>query len=179
MPTNIEIKARASDFAGLRAAVEVLSDMPAEILDQEDIFFRVSQGRLKLRIIGEGHGELIHYHRSDVAGPKTSNYTIDPTSDPASLKAILSVLLGVLGVVRKRRLLYRIGQTRIHLDEVDGLGQFVELEIVLRPEQSEDEGVRIARHLMDRLGIAGDRLVEGAYLDLLMGGPRAGCHPAG
>src|SRR4051794_40554590 len=177
MPTNIEIKARASDFAGLRAAVEVLSDMPAEILDQEDVFFNVPTGRLKLRILGDDHGELIHYHRIEVSGPKTSNYAIAPTSDPAALKAILTSVLGVIGVVRKRRRLYRIGQTRIHLDEVEDLGQFIELEVVLRPEQSEDEGARIARHLMDRLGIAGDQLVDGAYIDLLMGGQRAGCHP--
>jgi predicted adenylyl cyclase CyaB len=113
---------------------------------------------------------LILYHRSDVAGPKTSNYTIAPTSDPAALRAILTTVFGVVGVVRKRRRLYRIGQTRVHLDDVEGLGQFVELEVVLRPDQSEDEGARIARHLMDRLSIAGDQLVEGAYIDLLAGG---------
>jgi predicted adenylyl cyclase CyaB len=171
MPTNIEIKARVSDLSGLRATVEGLSDTSAEILDQEDVFFKVPTGRLKLRILGEDHGELIHYQRSDVAGPKTSHYTIAPTSDPAALRAILTTVFGVVEVVRKRRRLYRIGQTRVHLDDVEGLGQFVELEVVLRPEQPEDEGARIARHLMDRLGIAGDRLVEGAYIDLLAGGP--------
>jgi predicted adenylyl cyclase CyaB len=171
MPTNIEIKARVSDLSGLRAAIETLSDRPVEILDQEDVFFKVPTGRLKLRILGDDHGELILYHRSDVAGPKTSIYTIAPTSDPAALRAILTSVLGVIGVVRKRRRIYRIGQTRIHLDEVEGLGQFVELEVVLHPGQSEDEEFRIARHMMDRLGIAGDQLVEGAYIDLLADGP--------
>ena len=170
MPTNIEIKARVSDLPGLRAAVEGLSDRPVEILDQEDVFFTAPTGRLKLRILGEDHGELILYHRSDVAGPKTSHYTIAPTSDPAALKAILTSVLGVIGVVWKRRRLFRIGQTRVHLDDVEGLGQFVEVEVVLRPEQSEDDGARIARHLMDRLGIAGDELVQGAYIDLLADG---------
>jgi predicted adenylyl cyclase CyaB len=140
------------------------------MLYPQKCYLPVPTGRLKLRILGDRHGELIHYHRSDVAGPKTSNYTIAPTSDPAALKAILTSALGVIGVVRKRRRLYRIGQTRIHLDEVEGLGQFVELEVVLRSDQTEDEGTRIARHLMDRLGIAGDQLVEGAYIDLLADG---------
>ncbi|HEX8202293.1 MAG TPA: class IV adenylate cyclase [Isosphaeraceae bacterium] len=171
MPTNIEIKARAPDLRRLQTAVEAVSETRAEIRDQEDVFFKVPTGRLKLRILGDRHGELISYQREDAAGPKPSCYLIAPTSDPAALKAILSEVSGVLGVVRKRRRVYRIGQTRIHLDEVEGLGQFVEVEVVLRPEQTEDEGVRIARHLMDRLGIAGDQLVAGAYIDLLAGGP--------
>jgi predicted adenylyl cyclase CyaB len=170
MPSNIEIKARVSDLPGLRSAIEALSDTPAEVLEQEDVFFQVPTGRLKLRILGDRHGELIHYHRSDVAGPKTSNYTIAPTNDPVALKSILTSVLGEIGVIRKRRRLYRIGQTRVHLDDVEGLGQFVELEVVLRPEQSEDEGAHIARHLMNRLGIAGGQLVEGAYIDLLADG---------
>jgi predicted adenylyl cyclase CyaB len=170
MPTNIEIKAWVSDLPRLRVAIETLSDTPAEILDQEDIFFQVPTGRLKLRILGADSGELILYHREDAPGPKPSRYQIAPTSDPTALKAILTSVLGAIGVVRKRRRLYWIGQTRAHLDDVEGLGQFVELEVVLRPEQSEDEGVRIARHLMDRLGIAGDQLVEGAYIDLLADG---------
>jgi predicted adenylyl cyclase CyaB len=149
MPTNIEIKAKVSDLPGLWAAIETLSDTPAEILDQEDVFFKVPTGRLKLRILGDDSGELILYHREDAPGPRPSRYLIAPTNNPAALKAILTSVLGVLGVVRKSRRLYWTGQTRVHLDDVEGLGQFVELEVVLRPVQSEDEGARIAQHLMD------------------------------
>ena len=171
MPTNVEIKAQVPDFTRLRSAVEALSDTPAEVLDQEDIFFNVPAGRLKLRITGDSQGELIHDHRADAPGPRPSRYRIAPTSDPASLRAILTSVLGVLGVVRKRRRLYRVGQARVHLDEVEGLGEFVELEVVLQPGQPEAEGVAIARVLMDRLGVAEGHLVEGAYIDLVEGGP--------
>ena len=170
MPANVEIKARVPDPERLRAAAEALGDTPVEALDQEDTFFAAPEGRLKLRDFGDGTGELILYRRPDLSGPKTSNYTIAPTSNPGALKAILSFVLGAIGVVRKRRLLYRVGQTRIHLDRVEGLGAFVELEVVLRPGQPEAEGTRIAEDLMDRLGIAEDQLVEGAYIDLLARG---------
>ena len=171
MPSNIEIKARVTDLAPIRAGIEPLADGPAETLDQEDIFFASPGGRLKLRILGSGHGELIHYHRDDIAGPKTSQYTIAPTTDPGALRAILSSVLGVLGVVRKRRWLYRLGQTRVHLDRVEGLGEFVELEVVLRPDQAEGVGMALAQGLMARLGIAEGQLVDVAYIDLMGGGP--------
>ena len=170
MPSNIEVKARVTtctdpgrDRAARRRA--------GGDLDQEDIFFAAPDGRLKLRTFGDGHGELIHYHRRDIAGPKTSHYTIAPTTDPDALRAILSSVLGVLGVVRKRRWLYMVGQTRVHLDRVEGLGEFVELEVVLRPDQAEGEGVAIAQGLMARLGIAEGQLVDVAYIDLMGGGP--------
>jgi predicted adenylyl cyclase CyaB len=167
MSKNVEIKARVDDLDGLRAKVVSLCDGPAKILDQEDIYFSTPSGRLKLRILGERHGELILYHRDDCAGPKPSNYLIAPTSDPSALRTILGSVLGVLGVVSKQRWLYQVGQTRIHLDRVEGLGEFVELEVVLQPDQTEDEGIGIARGLMGRLGIAEERLVETSYFDLL------------
>ena len=170
MPANIEIKAKVWDAARLRTEVESLSDGPAEILDQADIFFRAPSGRLKLRILGDHHGELIFYRREDVAGPRPSRYLLAPTSDPTALQMILSSVLDVLGAVRKRRRLYWVGQTRIHLDDVERLGEFIELEVILHPDQPEDEGIAIARGLMDRLGIAEDQLVERAYIDLLNDG---------
>jgi predicted adenylyl cyclase CyaB len=170
MPQNVEIKARVVDLSSLRERVESIADGPAEVIDQEDTFFAVATGRLKLRDFGGGRGELIRYHRPDDSGPKTSEYTIAPTSEPKALKTILTEVLGVLGVVRKRRWLSLVGQTRIHLDRVEGLGDFLELEVVLRPGQSEDEGIAIAEELMGRLGIAEDDLVEVAYIDLLTGG---------
>jgi predicted adenylyl cyclase CyaB len=169
---NVEIKARATDLDRLREIAESISDSAVEILDQEDMFFTAPEGRLKLRILDEQTGELIHYHRVDAAGPKASRYLIAPTSAPRALQEILSRVLPIGGVVRKRRQLYRVGQTRIHLDRVEGLGDFVELEVVLRPDQDESEGVAIAEGLMSRLGIAPDQLIRCAYIDLLKG--RAG-----
>jgi len=69
--------------------------------------------------------------------------------------------------VRKRRWLYLVGYTRIHLDVVEGLGRFLELEVMLQPGQSEEEGAAMASDLLLRLGIAEQDLLPGAYMDLL------------
>jgi predicted adenylyl cyclase CyaB len=169
MPANIEIKARARDFANLRRRAEALSDTPVQVIPQKDTFFHTSKGRLKLRQLAPDHGQLVYYERTDASGPKRSNYHIFETRDPESLKTALSLALGVRGVVRKTRYLYFVGQTRIHLDEVEGLGEFMELEVVLRPEQSDAKGQAIARDLMTRLGVREEDLLEGAYMDLLEG----------
>jgi len=167
MPANIEIKARVRDFAALRARAEALSDTPVQVIPQEDTFFRVPRGRLKLRQLAPDRAQLVYYERPDQEGPKRSTYSIFETSDPQSLKATLSAALGVRGVVRKKRSLYLVGQTRLHLDEVEGLGQFMELEVVLRPEQTDAEGQAIARDLMTQLGIREEDLLSAAYMDLI------------
>ena len=143
-------------------------------MNQEDHFFSSPTGRLKLRIFHEGYGELIHYHREDTAEPKASRYRIAPTSDPRTMKAILSQVLPVAGIVKKQRWLYRLGQTRIHLDRVEGLGDFLELEVVLRPDQIQEEGIAIAHELLGRLGINEKQLVRVAYIDLLSTGESTG-----
>ncbi|XP_030815793.1 uncharacterized protein LOC115910093 [Camarhynchus parvulus] len=139
-----------------------------QVLLQTDTFFRVPRGRLKLRRTQDGRGELIFYERPDSASPKLSRFSITPTADPEGLQAVLSQSLGVLGTVRKERLLFLLGQTRLHLDRVQGLGDFLELEVVLRPEQSEEDGQRLARELLQELGIGEQDLISGAYLDLLL-----------
>jgi adenylate cyclase class IV len=73
------------------------------------------------------------------------------------------------GLRSRRRLKYLVGQTRVHLDAVEGLGEFMELEVVMRPEQSDAEGQAIARDLMTRLGVREEDLLEGAYMDLVEG----------
>ena len=169
MPANIEIKARARNFSDLRRRAEALSNSPGLVIPQEDTFFHTTNGRLKLRQIEPDHGQLVYYERPNQDGPKRSTYHIFETSDPVNLKAMLSLALGVRGVVRKTRTLYLVGQTRVHLDEVEGLGEFMELEVVLHPEQSDAEGQAIARDLMTRLGVHEEDLLEGAYMDLLEG----------
>ena len=167
MPTNIEIKARVKDFDGLRKRVEELSDTPCVKLDQEDTFFNTPRGRLKLRTFSTGRGELIHYVRGDSATPRRSDYSIAPIPEPALLMAVLEGAWGIRGVVRKKRFLYNVENTRIHLDEVHGLGTFAELEVVLKPNQSEEQGRAIADDLMTRLGLNSADLVDVAYIDLL------------
>jgi predicted adenylyl cyclase CyaB len=167
MPANIEIKARVHDFAGLQERAEQLSDTLCQVIPQEDIFFNCPHGRIKLRVLGPQHGQLVYYVRQDIAGPKHSEYKIFETDDPASLKLILSEAFGVRGVIIKVRYLYMAGQTRIHLDDVKGLGKFMELEVVLRPDQTDGNGQAIAKYLMEQLGVREQDLIETAYMDML------------
>ncbi len=167
MPVNIEIKARVADIEALKQRAEALSDTPVETIPQEDIFFRTEKGRLKLRIISPDEGWLIYYERPNQGGPKRSDYHFSRTFEPDTLEKVLTEALGRRGVVRKTRRLYLAGQTRIHVDEVEGLGHFMELEVVLRQGQSEAEGRAIAEDLMRRLGIRESDLLEGAYMDLI------------
>ncbi len=167
MPTNIEIKARVNDWEKLQGIASALSDRPVEIIDQLDTFFACPRGRLKLRYLSPTRGELIVYEREDVTGSKASRYLITATAEPDQLREVLTRAWGVVGTVRKRRYLYMAGQTRIHLDEVDELGAFLELEVVLLPNQSTAEGDKIAADLMAKLGIKPRDLIAGAYVDML------------
>jgi adenylate cyclase class IV len=167
MARNVEIKARIDSVEAMLPRARAMADGPEVLIEQDDTFFACAHGRLKLRDFGDGSGELIHYERSDAEGPKLSDYVRAPTSDPAALREALTRAHGVIGRVRKTRWLLMAGQTRIHLDRVEGLGDFIELEVVLREEQSAAEGEAIAERLMGRLGIERDQRLSGAYLDLL------------
>jgi adenylate cyclase len=165
---NIEIKARAVDLAAQREKAGELSDAPPELLDQEDTFFRAKRGRLKLRLFDADRGELIYYERADAQEPSESRYMILPTREPIALRDALSQALGVSGVVRKRREVYHVAGTRVHLDTVEGLGEFIELEAVLGPDESHEDGRARVRELVDALGIADRDLIDRAYIDLLL-----------
>jgi len=167
MARNIEIKAGVASIDGLESRVAALAtEGPVEIA-QDDTFFRCAAGRLKLRAFSERHGELIFYRRGDQAGPKESFYVRSPTDDPASLREALCLAYGEAGRVRKRRTLYLVGRTRVHLDRVEGLGHFVELEVVLADGESSASGIELANHLMRQLGVESSQLIEGSYLELL------------
>jgi predicted adenylyl cyclase CyaB len=169
MARNVEIKARVRDPAQLYARALAIADSgPVEML-QDDTFFDCPHGRLKLRAFSESEGELIFYKRHNLPGPKESQYFITPTAAPAQLRETLAAALGVGGRVRKKRTLFHVGPTRIHLDHVEDLGDFMELEVVLSENQSVDEGIAIARRIMQQLAIGQDDLVDKAYVDLLRG----------
>jgi predicted adenylyl cyclase CyaB len=167
---NVEIKARARHPERQARLAEALADGPPERLVQEDTFFVVPSGRLKLRIFAGGGGELIQYERPDTRAPSESRYVVAPVPEPEVLRAALSRALGVRAVVRKIRTVHLAGRTRIHLDRVEGLGDFIELEVVLAQGADSAAGARVARELMARLEIAEDDLVAAAYVDLLEGG---------
>ena len=188
MPRNIEIKARVADPVALLQRARALATAPEQQLDQDDSFFVLAagRGRLKLRQFGDGRGELIHYQRADDPGAKASDYVIVPLADAAACAACREALgraLGLQGRVRKRRRLLMSGRTRIHIDAVEGLGDFMELEVVLRDGETDADadadGLAEAEALMLTLGLADAPRVAGAYLDLLAAEaivrPSAGC----
>jgi predicted adenylyl cyclase CyaB len=166
MPRNVEIKARVTGWEELHKRAAALADRGPEKLEQEDIFFAVARGRLKLRT-QNGVAELIYYFRENTAGPRESSYLVIPIPDLAAARRMLALVHGQRGIIRKTRWLYLSGQTRIHLDRVEGLGDFLELEVVLRGGQSVEEGTAIAQELMAKLGIEENQLVDRAYVDLL------------
>ncbi|KAK9525922.1 hypothetical protein VZT92_016590 [Zoarces viviparus] len=170
MPSNVEIKAKVSDPTLFAKKASELSQSEGTIIKQHDTFFNCSQGRLKLRDFMNESGQLIFYERPDTDGPKLSRYSISPTSDPPSLRTVLSDALGVRGEVQKERRLFLIGQTRVHLDAVEGLGNYMELEVVMRPEQTVEDGQQVAEGLMEKLGVSEESLVTGAYVDLILKG---------
>ena len=167
MARNVEIKARVNQPERLRERALALGDRPEQLIRQKDTFYHAAVGRLKLREFGDGTGELIAYNRPDQEGPKTSQYAISATADPKSLHAALAQALGVRGIVTKQRALVLSGRTRIHLDHVEGLGDFMELEVVLTETETEDEGMAVARKMMAQLSIETGDLIEGAYIDHL------------
>ncbi len=169
MAHNVEIKAHLDEPEALLERLERLADAGPTLLTQQDTFFHSRNGRLKLRRSGD-RAELIYYERSDATEPTESQYLKTEIDDPATLEAMLSVALDVRGTVRKRRRLYRIGQTRVHLDEVEGLGSFVELEVELGAAQPPSEGRAIANELMEKIGVSEGDLVAAAYIDLLEAG---------
>lgn len=168
MARNVEIKARIESINSIFPRAAALADEgPVEII-QDDTFFACRNGRLKLRVFSSERGELIFYRRADQNSPKESFYLISPTTSPDTLREALSLAYGQAGCVRKNRTLFLAGRTRIHLDRVEGLGDFLELEVVLADEENVEAGTAIARDLMKKLDIQPDQLIEGAYVDLLL-----------
>ncbi len=173
MPRNIEIKARISEPEALEEKLLALNAVGPTTLFQDDSFFACPAGRLKLRDFGDGQCELIFYRRNDLPGPKPSFYLLSQSQDPAGLRELLTAALGSAGRVIKRRQLFLIGRTRIHVDQVEGLGDFMEIEVVLGDNEPESDGTAVAQALLDSLEIAPDQLLRGAYVDLLAASPQA------
>lgn len=186
---NIEIKARIADDAGFERRVKIakkLTSTDGEILKQRDVFYKVANGRLKLRVqvrltvvcvwislsicdsFQNGTAMLIQYARPDVSGPKLSEFDVLDASEPDKLDRMLSNSLGVMGEVKKDRYLFLYEQTRIHLDKVVGLGTFLEFEVCLRPEQTTEDGTAIANDLIKLFEIKDTDLMTGAYMDELL-----------
>jgi predicted adenylyl cyclase CyaB len=167
MARNVEIKARIESVEALTQRAAALADQGPTEIAQDDTFFACPNGRLKLRAFSATSGQLIFYRRPDQAGPKESFFLISPTSSPDTLREALTLAYGQAGRVRKHRTLFLAGRTRIHLDRVTDLGDFLELEVVMADGESTEAGVAVAHDLLAKLGIAPSQLIERAYVDLL------------
>jgi predicted adenylyl cyclase CyaB len=167
MPHNLELKARHPDLRMAAAAVEQLGAQGPTVESQTDTYFRVPNGLLKLREIEGQQAALIWYTRPDRRDARTSTYQLVPVPDPDGLRAALDGALAVRGTVRKRRTIYLWHNVRIHLDEVDGLGTFVEFEAVLSPGEDEATARRRLEELGRVLGIRPEDCLAPSYADLL------------
>jgi predicted adenylyl cyclase CyaB len=167
MARNVEIKARIESVEALERRVAALADRGPIAIVQDDTFFTCPNGRLKLRAFSDTEGQLIFYRRPDQAGPKESFFLISPTASPDTLREALTLAYGQAGRVRKHRTLYLAGRTRIHLDRVEQLGEFLELEVVMADGEPAESGVAVARDLLAKLGIEPGQLIDRAYVDLL------------
>jgi adenylate cyclase class 2 len=164
---NIEIKARVADLDHAREVARRLATDHLGVLQQTDTYFHCPSGRLKLREIEGQPAELIAYARPDQAGPKTSDYHLVVAADPAGLLRALSSTLGVRIVVKKRREVFLVDNVRIHLDEVYGLGSFLELEAVVGEEVDEKRAHEQISGLLEALRIDGSDLLDSSYGDML------------
>ncbi len=171
---NVELKARDPDPSGTAARCLALGASDQGVLAQSDTYYASRRGRLKLRVEeGALGGELIAYGRPDAREASESRYVLAPVAAPDELAEALDAALGTVVVVCKRRRLFLWEGVRIHLDEVDGLGSFIEFEAVL-PHAGDLATARakVAR-LRTELDVADDALIAVGYADLLVDGPQA------
>ena len=163
---NLEIKAKYSD---LKTAMKIAEEIGAEyqgILDQEDIYFKISPGRLKLRIINNTDTELIYYKRANVKTARESEYEIFKVKNGKELLAVLKSILPINIIVKKRRELYIYENVRIHLDTVKRLGKFLEFEAVCKNKKEMSEAKGKLKKLIRNFNIKKDGLIKLSYSDL-------------
>jgi predicted adenylyl cyclase CyaB len=166
---NIEIKARLADLDSARRIAAASATGRLGIQEHVDTYFHCPNGRLKLRQIDGLSAQLVWYARPDQQGPKASDYVLVPVANPETLKAALSAGLGVRGVVRKRREVFLWDNVRIHLDEVEGLGSFLEFEAVLGPRVDDAAGRAQLDQLVQEFAVDPADLLSGSYGDMLDG----------
>ena len=164
---NIELKARLANLDAAGTTARSLATKRLATQHQIDTYFHCHTGRLKLREIDGLTAELIWYVRPDAQGPKTSDYSLVPVSNPQTLKAALTGALGIRGVVDKQREILLYHNVRIHLDDVAGLGQFLEFEAVLGPEDDDAESRTRLDWLIEQFGIGPGDLLSGSYGEMI------------
>ena len=163
---NIELKARLRDRANAERACRELGAKPHGDIHQVDTYFRVREGRFKLRESDPGDDYLVFYRRPDTAAIKGCDYTIAVVE--RTLRPALAEALGELAVVEKTRTLHLWHNVRIHLDRVEGLGDFIEFEAVLSDRYDDQDGRDKVARLQQAFGITRDDLLDTSYLDMVL-----------
>lgn len=165
---NIEIKAKSNNQKGVR---EILKSKGADfkgIDHQIDTYFKVNNGRLKLRE-GNIENRLVYYERENKSGPKQSKVALFENNPGSSLKDVLTKALGVLVVVDKKREIYFIDNIKFHIDNVEGLGTFVEIEAIDSDGSiGKDKLMEQCKTFLDLFEITQEDLISVSYSDLLL-----------
>lgn len=168
MKKNFEIKVKLNDPNKTKNLVRLLCKEKKSLKQkqhQEDIYYKVNKGRLKLRIIDGKTGNLIYYFRNNESGKRVSNYTILETTTPKELNSILSSLYGVLIKVKKVRKITIIDNVRIHIDQVIGLGNYLEIEVIF---DSIKKAKKTMDDLINNLKLNEKNFIKVSYSDLLL-----------
>ena len=165
---NVEIKAKCTDTSFIRNyLVKAGADFKG-VDEQTDTYFNVSNGRLKLRE-GNIENNLIFYERSDQSGPKSSHFQLVKIEDANGLKEVLTKSTGIKVVVKKRREIYYIKNVKFHIDEVPGLGSFVEIEAGnILADLSSDQLKEQCNFYISQFGIKKEDMIEISYSDMLL-----------
>jgi len=164
---NLELKARLGNLDAARTVAQAVATSRLSPQHQIDTYFHCRHGRLKLRQIDGLSAQLVSYARADEPGPKVSDYVLAPVSNPESLKAALTATLGVRCVVEKHREIFLHQNVRIHLDEVKGLGSFLEFEAVLGPGVDDARGQSQLDYLAREFSLTRGDLLSGSYSDMV------------
>lgn len=168
---NVECKARDPDpDRSLEVCRQIGAENHGEIW-QRDTYFEVTNGGLKLREERPGKPHLVQFERADEPQQRESRYTIIEIEDGPMLCAALTAAIGVRVVVTKRRRLFLWHDVRIHLDSVERLGRFIELEAVAPPDSDLAHEYQLVSELRDALAIADERLVAVGYAEQLRARP--------
>jgi len=165
LPSNLEFKARWEDPASAIEKARSIGASFSKIMTQTDTYYRIDNCKLKLREISGEKSELIYYDRQGEEKWQ-SDYLIADITDTRNLKKILEMLFDVLVVVKKRRTLYLLENARIHIDDVERLGSFIEFEVVIG--ESEEQAARLLKRLKDHFSVPEDSIFKKSYSDLLI-----------
>ncbi len=166
MPTNLEIKAKCPSLIHARNVSRTIGARFGGLLKQTDTYFKVKQGRLKLREIDGKKLELIYYHRNNTRGNRYSDYTVLELPKKQAAKRIFDSLFEAAVIVKKRRELYLYKNSRIHIDSVEGLGGYIEFEVVV--VRGKRQAQKLMAFLREEFDVDPSSLIGVSYSDMLL-----------